>query len=179
MDFAVFYRNVNLGRPKSPTRAQLEHAFLTAGVEHAVSFLTNGTVFISVSSERAAKLALAAASKTLNQNCGLVEPGFLRSLPDLNKLVRSAPFIDVDQSQVYSVNVTFLHDRARLPRGVELRTPRKDVEVVRVTPAEALSIVRKIDKTPGNPNALIEKLTGLPATTRTWNTVVRLVKRYG
>jgi len=31
MKYAVFYRNLNLGRPRCPDRAQFEAAFLTNG----------------------------------------------------------------------------------------------------------------------------------------------------
>ena len=40
------------------------------------------------------------------------------------------------------------------------------------------SVVRVVGRSPGSPNAFLEKLLGLPATTRVWNTVVRLVDKH-
>ena len=42
MKHAAFFRNLNLGRPNCPTRAQFEAAFVAAGAGFASSLLTNG-----------------------------------------------------------------------------------------------------------------------------------------
>ena len=46
--YAAFLRNVNLGRPNSPTRAQFEEAFLVSGALSAESFLVNGTLVFTL-----------------------------------------------------------------------------------------------------------------------------------
>ena len=98
MQYAVFFRNLNLGRAHSPTKAQLEQAFLHADVT---------------------------------------------TLP-----------------------------------AVPFASERGDVEILQFTASEALSISRTVGNTPGSPNAFLEKQFGLPATTRNWNTVVRLVQKH-
>jgi len=40
-------------------------------------------------------------------------------------------------------------------------------------------VSRIIGRSQGSPNAFLEKLLGLPTTTRAWNTVVRLVDKHG
>ena len=55
---------------------------------------------------------------------------------------------------------------------------RRDVRVVRCTDAEVFSVCLKIGNTPGSPNAFLEQSLDRPATTRNWNTVVRLVQRH-
>ena len=47
MKWVAFFRNVNLGQPKSPTRAQLEAAFREAGAEAAASVIIHGTRLFS------------------------------------------------------------------------------------------------------------------------------------
>ena len=47
-----------------------------------------------------------------------------------------------------------------------------------LTGGELLSIVRKIGSGPGSPTLLLEQSLGRPATTRVWNTLVRLVARH-
>jgi len=176
--YAAFFRNLNLGRPKAPSRVQFEQAFLDAGAQEAASFLTNGTLVFSVGARRSPDRVLATASTRLHAVCGLVEPGFVRSVPYLADLVAADPFATVVDASVYAYCVTFLHPAAQVPATQSLCSRRGDVEVFRFTDTEALSLSRKIGNTPGSPNALLEKQLGLPATTRNWNTVRRLVLKH-
>lgn len=179
MNYAAFFRNLNLGRPNCPTRLQLERAFKIAGAKAATSFLTNGTVVFEVGAGTRARQVLAAARRELRACCGLVEPVFIRRISDLAELVAQDPFASVDPAAVYQRCVSFLHPEALVPAGVPAASRRGDVEVLHLTATEALCVSRKVGNTPGSPNAFLEKLLGLPATTRNWNTVVRLVGKHG
>jgi uncharacterized protein (DUF1697 family) len=178
MKYAAFFRNVNLGRPGSPGKAGLEQAFVNAGAESASSFLTNGTLVFTTRPKANPSRLLATASNLLQIECGLMEPGFVRSVAYLKDLVELDPFSAVDRSSGNLCCITFLHASMTAPPEVPLVSKRKDVEVLRFTGGEALCLSRTIGKTPGSPNAFLEKLFNLPATTRNWNTVVRLVRKY-
>ena len=177
MKYAAFFRNVNLGRPNCPSKAQLEAAFVSAGAESAVSFLTNGTVVFAVAVGIEPHEVLAVAHRTLQVECGLKEPAYIRTVDYLAELVALDPFASVDRSAVHECCVSFLPHGIVLP-ALPLESRRGDVEVFRGTSAEALSLSRKVGNTPGSPNAFLEKLLGSPVTTRAWNTVVRLVQRH-
>ena len=109
MKYAAFFRNVNLGRPGSPSKTQLEQAFINAGAESAASFLTNGTLVFTIKPESDPIQLLTEASALLKIECGLKEPGFLRSVAYLSDLVNLDPFESVDLSSIYLCSVTFLH----------------------------------------------------------------------
>ena len=179
MKYAAFFRNVNLGRPGSPSKAQLEQAFVNAGAESASSFLTNGTVVFTTRPKADPSKLLLTASRLLKLECGLIEPGFVRSVAHLSDLVKLDPFSSIDQGSLHLCSVTFLHTTIPAPPELPLESKRKDVEVLLLTGSEALCISRMVGKTPGSPNAFLEKLFSLPATTRSWNTVVRLVRKHG
>ena len=178
MKYAVFFRNLNLGRANCPSRAQLEQAFIAAGAGSAESFLTNGTLVFSLQPGHRPRQVLATACAALRASCGLKEPGFIRRLDDLAGLVRNNPFSAVAPDSFYQCCITFLHDGMLQLPAVPLESARRDVAVLRFTDSEALSLSRKVGNTPGSPNAFLEKLLGTAATTRSWNTVVRLVQRY-
>ncbi|RZL85585.1 MAG: DUF1697 domain-containing protein [Variovorax sp.] len=178
MKHAVFFRNLNLGRPRCPTKAQFEAAFMAAGAESASSFLTNGTLVFEVRTKTQARRVLARASEALADECGLREPAFLRSMDHLAELVALDPFARVDRGSVYEVCATFLGPKRMALPALPLVSKRQDVEVLHATEGEAFSLCRKIGNTPGSPNALLEKVLGAPATTRAWNTVVRLVEKH-
>lgn len=178
MNYAVFFRNLNLGRPKSPTRTQFEQAFLDAGAASAQSFLTNGTLVFSPQAGLNAETILSQASVLLHSACGLIEPGFLRTVADLKALVAEDPFAAVDVTSVYACCITFLTDGITLPE-TPLQSKRGDVEILHMTRGHALSTCVIVGKSPGSPNAYLEKLLDRPASTRNWNTVVRLVAKFG
>jgi uncharacterized protein (DUF1697 family) len=178
MQYAVFFRNLNLGRPLAPTKAQFEQAFLDAGALTAQSFLTNGTLVFSTKGRTSPSKLLAKASDQLHTVCGLVEPGFLRSMDSLRELVALQPFAAVDPASVYACCVSFLDPRVATFPELPFTSKRGDVVVLRFTAGEALAISRTIGNTPGSPNAFLEKHFALPATTRVWNTVVRLVDKH-
>lgn len=179
MLYAAFYRNLNLGRPNCPTRAQFEQAFLDAGAVEATSFLTNGTLVFALRGRTSAKAVLARAGKNLHAACGLVEPGFVRTVPYLARLVQSEPFKGIDPASVYALCITFLEPGPGWPPRAMKPPGRGDVQLVQITGSEVLSLSLMVGNTPGSPNAYLEKTLGLPATSRNWNTVTRLVDRFG
>jgi uncharacterized protein (DUF1697 family) len=178
MQYAAFFRNLNLGRPNCPSRVQLEQAFLDAGAHAAASFLTNGTLVFAAGPRAKPEVLLRKAAKHLHVACGLVEPGFVRSVPYLAALVASAPFAGLDTRMVYECCVTFLHHDAQAPGPLPLQSKRQDLELFASTGREVFSLSRVVGNSPGSPNAFLEKLLALPATTRNWNTVSRLVAKY-
>jgi uncharacterized protein (DUF1697 family) len=177
MKFAAFFRNVNLGRANCPSRTQLERAFLDAGAADAASFLVNGTLVFSAPAARGERVLRNAVAQ-LEQVCGLKEPAFLRRVDHLATLVASEPFAAVDRAAVYECCVTFLVPRALALPALPLHSRRGDVELLARTEGEIFSVSRKLGNTPGSPNALLEKITAASATTRAWNTIVRLVARH-
>ncbi|MDQ3273030.1 MAG: DUF1697 domain-containing protein [Pseudomonadota bacterium] len=178
MKHAVFFRNLNLGRANCPTRAQLEAAFLAAGSKTAASFLTNGTLVFSSGSKAGARKVLAQACRILQDESGLREPAYLREMKDLADLVAGQPFRSVATGSVYARCISFLPEKYAAPADWPQASNRGDVNILRVSPTEVLSLSHLIGKSPGSPNAFLEKLLGAPVTTRNWNTVVRLVGKH-
>lgn len=176
---AVFFRNLNLGRVNCPTKAQLESAFLGAGADTAASFLSNGTLVFTSKNQASARKILARACRTLQTECGLEEPAYLREMDGLAGLVASQPFRSVAPGSVYACCVSFLPATYAAPPAWPRASARGDVEILHVTGSAVFSICRQITKSPGSPNAFLEKLLGAQVTTRNWNTVVRLVGKHG
>ncbi|RQP25453.1 DUF1697 domain-containing protein [Albitalea terrae] len=174
MRFAAFFRNVNLGRPGKPTREQFVQAFEAAGGAGVRSFLTHGNAVFSASGKRAAQAVLRDACQRLEDVCGLAEPAFLRSLDSLAKLVASDPFADGPDDDIYERCVTFVPPKAVPLLELPAINARRDVEIFAAGEAEFLSVSRKFTASPGSPNAWLERTLGMDATTRAWNTVVRI-----
>ncbi|MEP7042620.1 MAG: DUF1697 domain-containing protein [Dokdonella sp.] len=178
LPFVAFFRNLNLGRRNRPTRQQFKAAFIEAGATAAASFLTNGTIAFQARGIGDARDVLARACDLLEGACGLDEPAFLRRLSHLQALVRAEPFAAIDRGSIDDCYITLLHDDAVLPEHLPRASRSNDVEIIHLTAAEAMCVSRRFSNTPGSPNAFLEKMLELPATTRAWNTVVRLVAKY-
>ena len=177
MRFAAFLRNVNLGRPGSPTRAQLESAFLEAGAASAASFQVNGTLVFTPAPGRRARAVASRACAVMHASCGLREPVFVRSLDELQALVASDPFARQLAEGLDSCCISFLGAPPTALPPLPLVTPRGDLEILRAEDTHVLSVSRWLGKSGGSPNAWLERTLGEPATTRNWRTLVRLVAK--
>jgi uncharacterized protein (DUF1697 family) len=176
--YAAFLRNVNLGRPNSPTRAQFEAAFLDAGAASAASFLVNGTLVFAPAPGTRPRAIAARACEALRAACGLREPVFVRSVAELRALVASHPFAGRVAEGRDACCISFLGaPRTPLP-ALPLVTARGDLELLRADESHVLSISRWVGASAGSPNAWLERQLGEPATTRNWRTVLRLVDKY-
>ena len=178
MRYAAFLRNVNLGRPRSPTRAQLETAFLAAGAASAASFQVNGTLVFTLAPGARPRAVASRACETLAASCGMREPVFVRSVDELRALVDARPFDGQVAEGLDACCISFLGaPRQPLPR-LPLVTPRGDLELLRHDDTHVFSVSRWLGKSGGSPNAWLERQLGEPATTRNWRTVVRLVEKF-
>jgi hypothetical protein len=178
MRFVAFFRNVNLGQGINPTRPQLEAAFAEAGAPNASSFQTAGTVVFSAADEPAAEAAVAGARERLLALRGLREPAYVAPLAHLVELIRSNPFAGYDLAVAFDAGVTLMPRDALARLSLPLASPRGGFEVVCLTPYLAPTVGPRTSVARENPTPFFEKLRGVPATTRGWGTIVRLVKKH-
>ena len=179
MKYVAFFRNVNLGQGRSPTRPQLEAAFATAGAGDARSFQTAGTVVFSAADEPVAEAVVARARETLFELRGLREPAYVAPLVHLVELVAADPFAGRDLSDVLETFATLMPRDALAQLTLPLASAHGDLEVVRLTPYLALSLQRRTGAMASSPTRFFEKLLGVPATTRSLGTIQRLVNKHG
>jgi uncharacterized protein (DUF1697 family) len=178
MKFVAFLRNVNLGQPHSPTRAQLEAAFVQAGATTAASFMSNGTLVYSVSRSRLALLTARRAGEILRQVCGCQEPVFVCSFGHLAQLVAEDPFAQYTDPAISERCMSFFEPEAATNIQLPLESARKDCVVFRLGGGEALSVTCAVNGKIGYPTPLLEKALNVPVTTRSWTTILRLVDRH-
>jgi uncharacterized protein (DUF1697 family) len=179
MKFVAFVRNVNLGQPKSPTRAQLEDAFLQSGASNATSFLSNGTLIYSVSRSRLAQKTANRAHDILQNVCGLKEPIFVCSFQYLVDLVDEDPFLTLNDPTVTGQAISFFDPKLGDMVTAPIESERKDCTIFRVGKGVALSILREVNGKTGYPTPVLEKVLNSPVTTRSWTIILRMVKKHG
>lgn len=169
--FVAFFRNVNLGQPGSPTSPQILDAF--GGPTLARNFQTNGTVVFRTDDPETAALQ---ARRELSE-VG-IERGFVvRSLDEVNAIVAALPPGDPDDDS--SRLLVSLFD---LPAGAVAPKPPKHgpdglLEVRVLEASHAVSLSRRRGAAVGDATSALERLLGVPVTTRGSGTVARLVAR--
>lgn len=158
MSFAVFLRAVNVGGHQSFSTAQLAKdlaAFDVTNIGAAGTFVARKGTAAAVKKAIAAKLPFATEIMILDEK-------ELRALVEDEPLAREPgrPFLAVMEKP---------------PRAAKLPVEEKGARVVSVRGPCALCVVLP-DARPGtNVTALVEKTFGVPATTRGWPTLERIV----
>ncbi len=179
MKFVAFVRNVNLGQPKSPTRAQLEDAFLQSGAATATSFMSNGTLIYSVSNSHLAQKTAKRACDILQNVCGMKEPVFVCSFQHLVELVDEDPFSSFNDPTITGQAISFFDPQLGTMITAPIESGRNDCTIFRIGDGDALSILREVDGKTGYPTPVLEKALSAPVTTRSWTTILRLIKKHG
>lgn len=167
----AFYRNMNLGHPGSPVRAELETALAEAGGASVTSFQTNGTVLFRADDPRAV-VDRAAADLA---DVGYTDAGIVRPLALLRELLRDDPFDGYRDERTYRETFTFYDGGTALPVDLPWTGPRDDIDLIAATSGVALGIIRQRGGSVGSPTSEIERMTGGVATTRTLGTIQRLI----
>lgn len=176
--YAAFLRNVNLGRPNSPTRARFEEAFLVSGAASAQSFLVNGTLVFTLAPGARPRAVAQRACEAMRASCGMREPVFVRSVEELRALVASDPFAGQVAEGRDACCISFVGAPRKSMPALPFVTARGDLELLRGDDTHVLSVSRWVGSSAGSPNAWLERTLGEPATTRNWRTIVRLVEKY-
>lgn len=171
----ALFRNLNLGHPGSPTGDELVAAF--GGPDAASGFQTNGTVVFRAEDPA----SLARRARELLAEAGHRHDCVIRPLAEVRRIVEDAPPLPAD-SGVYRVVASFfdLPDDRALPEAglTPIRSRDGLVEVSALTRRHARSLCWRPGSTAGNATAVLEKLLGVPVTTRTLGTLERLVSRH-
>jgi hypothetical protein len=178
VQFAAFFRNTNLGRAGSPTKAQLERAFLESGSTLASNFQANGTLVFEAKSLVSAQKVLALACSSLAVSASLREPACVRPLNALSRLPWQEVFAGIGPTSVHELTVSFACREFKQSIALPVSSDRKDATILWLEGLTALSITRKVMSGPGSPNMLLERLTGIPFTSRSLGTIQRLLSRH-
>jgi uncharacterized protein (DUF1697 family) len=166
--------------PENPNMkgAKLVEAFESLGFSNVRSFLTSGNVLFTSDITDTAKLE-AMAEKALPRLLDFSRDVFTRSEADLQALVDANPFPDLkhENSGKTYLTVTFFKTPPRLDFKLPHQPEGKSFELLTEVNG---AICSKVDLTTGKTPDLmawLERNFGNQITTRTWNTVVRMLAK--
>jgi uncharacterized protein (DUF1697 family) len=102
----------------------------------------------------------------------------LRTLMDLRRLVKSDPFEGVAVTSDTRLNATFISDARTGGPDFTLTAPQGDLRITRVAPGELCSVlVLSPTRSTVDLMGLLGREFGPGITTRSWNTIIKIVGR--
>jgi hypothetical protein len=161
----AFFRNLNLGQRRSPSRDQLLAAMSDAGAADAQSFQVNGTVVFAADDPQA---VADEAARLLVPVSGWDDVVLVRPLDWLASLRLE----EVEGN----AEVTFFDGPADFPGQLPWEAPRGEVTVLDASPRHAVVLNHREHRSNGTP--VVEALLGVPATSRGVPTLLRLLDRH-
>jgi uncharacterized protein (DUF1697 family) len=178
MKFIAFIRNINVGQARFPSRTKLVEAFLTSGAHNAISFQSNGTVVFDLTDDVNLLSFKEDVYKYLRQNCSFSEALFIRNLEAIKAVVRQNPFAAINRQGYHHEYVSYYDCPNWTNEIFPLESPKKDCIIFSGNAEEAFSIAKDFHGISGYPTPLLEKILGIPVTTRSWTTIERLSSRF-
>jgi uncharacterized protein (DUF1697 family) len=174
--YVAFLRAINVAGQKLIKMPELVRMLTAAGFRNVRTYIQSGNVlFDSTSASPAAVTRKLEA--TLECALGYKVTVMLRTLPELKALVKRDPF---KKSRTFPDEILFVVLLAEDPRNkpkLPLSLDKDSLTVIAVRDRTALVIARpKKSGSFGFPNAFVEKAFGVPATTRKWNTLNKIVQ---
>lgn len=170
----AFLRAVNVAGHASVRMAALRGAFERAGCRAVRTYIQSGNVLFDASAAELPEL-LPRLRAAVNRLAGGPTTVVFRTLRELASLVRSAPFQAYEEVADVKLYVALLAARPRTTPALPIELPADGLEAFALRRNDVLLISRRVRGRFGFPNSSVEKEFGVPATTRNWNTVTKLV----
>jgi uncharacterized protein (DUF1697 family) len=174
--YAAFLRAINVGGHAKVKMSDLGQVFIEAGCKNVRTYIQSGNVLF----ETPKKDAHSCIQKIRDKLCELLGTEatvMYRTLQEIEDIIRTAPFKDIETDTDAKLYVTFLSRKPCHKPVLPLLSPKEALEVVKVNNLEIFIVSRKKKNGfYGFPNNFIEKEFGVPATTRNWTTVTKIAK---
>ena len=168
--YAALLRAVNVGGRTVPM-AQLRELFSTLGYGNVRTYIQSGNVVFD-SQQREAAL-VAALERSIEDAFGIAVKVLVRSRPELAAIAKSHPLArgGVDPK---GLHVTFLAKKAAAAKVRAIDATAFAPDEFEVAGREVFSLYPNGYGRTKMHNAFFEKALGVAATTRNWNTVLKL-----
>jgi uncharacterized protein (DUF1697 family) len=170
--YVAFPRGINAGHPMK--MAELRAVFESLGYESVRTVLASGNVLFET--KRTAEATLTRrVEKALSDTFGARIPVVIRTRAELERLAAANPFEKVTVGATTRPHVTFLKKqpaRRELPNG-------KGYEVLGIFDRTVCSVVDLSGASSTDLMRVLDKEFGIEVTTRSWNTVEKVLRASG
>lgn len=174
--YVAFLRGINVGGHKLIKMQELSRMFESFGLKHVKTIIASGNVMFESSEKNESPLARN-IEKRLQEQLGYRVDVMLRSLSAIEEILLKNPFQKIKCGNDIKLYVTFLAEETPHKLKLPFKSSKKDFEIVSMSGREVFSLSFKTsDGRFGNSAGFIEKEFKVPATTRNWNTLRRIME---
>jgi len=173
--YIAFLRGINVSGQKLVKMETLRQALTDSGFEDVKTYIQSGNILFTAEDQPANQLIIS-IENLIEKTFGFRTDVILRKLTEIEFIVNSAVFNTFRSNDGGKYYITFLKHAYAEPLTVPLFSKNRDVEIIHHNKMDLFSISTAYKGTYGFPNSFIEKLTGIPATTRNPNTLEKILK---
>ncbi|HTD13533.1 MAG TPA: DUF1697 domain-containing protein [Chthoniobacterales bacterium] len=176
--YVAFLRAVNGGQVNTILKEDLRSLFTESGAGWAETYIGSGNVVFECLSGKVVGI-LERAHDRLRVRHKIEQPIIVRTMAELTVLYE-AGIPPIVRPNYIGVMATFLSTstQAKTVPGLPLTSRRGDICVFEMRKDVVLSHRFKVNGNAGDANALAERLFGVPSTSRSWETVQGLVRKF-
>jgi len=173
--YIAFLRGINVSGQKIIKMESLRKAFAEEGFTEVKTYIQSGNVIFNSDDQDIEKL-IQRIEDLIENHFGFRTDVILRSHIDIESVLNSLQISRLESGEDGKYYITFLKEEYNEPLIVPLFSKNKDVEVIYQNKKDFISVSNLFKGSYGFPNAFIEKLTGIPATTRNPDTIKKILE---
>jgi uncharacterized protein (DUF1697 family) len=170
----AFLRAVNVGGHAILEMSALRRIFESAGCTDVRTFIQSGNVIYRPTRPGGAALH-ARIGRALARHLGHEVAIAYRTARALQSTIDAAPFASLEGDSDLGLYVGFLTATPKRRPRLPLSSPKDGLEIIDMAGGDLFVVSRKVKGRSGSPNLLIERELAVPATTRNWNTVRKML----
>lgn len=173
ISYIAFLRGINVSGHKIIKMADLAKMFTNIKFKNVKTYIASGNVLFE-SNEKAVSKLEAKIEKEILKTFGFEVIVFIRTRDDLEKIVKLNPFakIKIEKPKFYVLFMKEKFTKLKLPFFSE----KYAVEIIAALDKNFFCVARPdVVGSGGGANLFIEKEHKIPATTRNWNTILKIM----
>ena len=173
--FIAFFKGINVGGNKSVKMDELKKLFDSMGLKDARTFIQSGNVIFKSDKKDEKKIAQK-IEKEFEKKFGFSSSVIIRSDKDLAKIAGSCPIPNYEQKEFKWVMVNFLSEAPAAAEQKDLLENYKGPEEIYFKGKEMFIYYSEGSGRSKLNGTFIEKKLKITATSRNWNTVLKLLE---
>ncbi len=173
--YVAFLRGINVGGKRLIKMEDLRRVVESTGLKNVRTFIASGNVLFETSQTNRDALSKKLEKKFLAA-FGHDVPVVLQTIDELREILRTGPFKKIKPGADEMLCVTLIAAEPKAGLKLPYQSEKENLEVLAIKNHAAFILCRR--KKNGSfafPNNFLEKEFGVVATTRQWNTIVRIV----
>jgi len=174
--YVAFLRGINVGGYQKIKMSQLQTIFHGCGFENVKTVLASGNVLFEAIGDEEDAIAKTTEA-AFEQSQGYTVSIIIRSLTEIQELIASQPFKDIELTKDRRLYITFLPRGTKNTFPIPYQSPENDFVILSKSNDTLCSVLTlSASRNTTDAMKIIEKEFGKKVTTRNWNTLLKIAK---